>query len=77
VWPASVAEGVSESRFHRRHVLSPEPVARKRPVGENEAQRIGEAWPVRRLRRYQLGVDERASREGRGWTHRRDCCCTC
>ena len=43
VWPASVAAGVSESRFHSRHVLSPEPVARNRPVGENEAHRMGEA----------------------------------
>lgn len=42
VWPASVYLGVSVSRSHRRQVLSPDPVASIFPVGENEAQRIGE-----------------------------------
>lgn len=43
VWPARVDWGVSVSRFHKRQVLSPDPVARSFPVGENEAQRMGEA----------------------------------
>lgn len=40
-----VETGVSVSKFHRRQVLSPEPVARSFPVGEKDAQRIGEACP--------------------------------
>jgi hypothetical protein len=45
VWPVRVETGVSVSKFHRRQVLSPEPVARSFPVGEKEAQRMGEACP--------------------------------
>lgn len=33
-------------RSHNLALQSPEPVARRFPVGENDAQRIGEVWPV-------------------------------
>ena len=45
--PLKVALGVSLFKFHNRQVLSPDPVAKYWPVGENEAQRIGLAWPSR------------------------------
>ena len=32
-------------RSQRRAFVSPDPVARRHPVGENEAQRIGEVCP--------------------------------
>lgn len=50
VCPVRVDWGVSVSRFHNLQVLSPEPVASSRPVGENEAQRMGDACPVRAQR---------------------------
>jgi hypothetical protein len=33
-------------RFQRRVVQSPDPVARRFPVGEKDAQRIGELCPI-------------------------------
>jgi hypothetical protein len=44
--PASVWDGVSVSRLHSRAVVSPDPVARKFPVGEKEAHKIGDACPI-------------------------------
>ena len=40
LWPGSVCDGVSVNRSHKRAVASPEPVARRFPVGEKDAQRI-------------------------------------
>ena len=40
--PDSVCEGVSVNRSHKRALVSPEPVARRFPVGEKDAQRIGD-----------------------------------
>jgi len=45
LWPESVWEGVSVFRSHSRALVSPDPVAKSFPVGENEAQRIGEECP--------------------------------
>src|SRR6266403_1801041 len=42
VCPDNVCEGVSVNRSHKRAVASPEPVARRFPVGENDAQSIGD-----------------------------------
>lgn len=40
--PESVCEGVSVNKSHKRALASPEPVARRFPVGENDAQSIGD-----------------------------------
>jgi hypothetical protein len=40
LWPESVCDGVSVNRSHKRAVASPEPVARRFPVGEKDAQRM-------------------------------------
>lgn len=45
VCPARVYFGVSVSKSQIRHVLSPDPVARRRPVGEKEAHRMGDECP--------------------------------
>jgi hypothetical protein len=42
LWPESVCEGVSVNRSHKRALVSPEPVARRFPVGEKDAQSIGD-----------------------------------
>ena len=42
MWPESVCDGVSVNRSHKRAFVSPEPVARRFPVGENDAQRMGD-----------------------------------
>lgn len=42
LWPESVCEGVSVNRSHKRALVSPEPVARRFPVGEKDAHRIGD-----------------------------------
>lgn len=62
MWPLRVQAGVSVSRFHNRHVLSPEPVASILPVGEKDAHKIGEAWPAVRI--ADGGGQRRAQR---GW----------
>ena len=46
LWPESTCEGVSVLRSHRRAFVSPDPVASRDPVGENEAQRIADACPI-------------------------------
>lgn len=43
--PDSVCEGVSVNKSHKRALVSPEPVARRFPVGEKDAQSIGDEWP--------------------------------
>ena len=45
LWPESTCEGVSLLRSHRPAFVLPDPVASRHPVGENEAQRIGDVWP--------------------------------
>ena len=42
LWPDNTWDGVSVNRSHNLALQSPEPVARRLPVGENEAHRIGE-----------------------------------
>ena len=42
-----VCEGVSVNKSHRRALQSPDPVASRLPVGENDAQRIGDVWPTK------------------------------
>ena len=45
LWPESVCEGVSVKRSHKRAFVSPDPVAIKLPVGEKDAQSIGDVCP--------------------------------
>lgn len=42
LWPDNTCDGVSVNRSHNLALQSPEPVARRFPVGENEAHNIGE-----------------------------------
>ena len=44
--PVNVAFGSSVDKSHSRAVLSPDPVASRLPVGENDAHKIGCPWPV-------------------------------
>lgn len=64
--PESVCDGVSVYRSHRRAVQSPEPVARRFPVGENAAQRIGELWPGRVWFSEHLQTARKKTHTGKG-----------
>ena len=44
-WPDRTCDGVSVLRSHSRAVASPDPVANKFPVGENDAHKIGALCP--------------------------------
>ena len=51
------------NKSHNLALQSPEPVARRLPVGENDAHRIGEVWPIgggriRRLVRHGSVINE-------------------
>jgi len=56
-----VCEGVSVFKSHSRALVSPDPVARSFPVGENEAQRIGEECPKSKSVRYVISFRNRKS----------------
>ena len=65
--PDNTCEGVSVSRFHKRAFVSPDPVARREPVGENEAQRIGDVWPKKKFHdvRTSSSVDWEKMKKGK------------
>ena len=45
------------NKSHNLALQSPEPVARRFPVGENEAHKIGEVWPIGEDRRLVTRYD--------------------